>query len=201
MQRRRLNTRAIIMMAMFGAIAAVLMLLEVSVPFVLPFVKLDFSDLPILISGFIFGPALGAVTACLKILLKLLLKPTSTMYVGELSNLILAIAFEAVASIYYRRHRTKQGAVVSLILATVATSVIAVISNMFVIFPFYLTMFKLTMPGLVKMTHEVAPWVTSSLSMFLTSIFPFNLIKYGLVSVITFLIYKPLSRFIKRYIQ
>ncbi len=201
MQKRRLNTRAMIMMAMLGAIAAVLMLLEISVPFVLPFVKLDFSDLPILLSGYLFGPALGAITACIKILLKLVLKPTSTMYVGELSNLILAIAFEAVASAYYRRHRTKKGAVLSLIISTIMTSVIAVVSNMFVIFPFYIKMFKMSMAGIVAMAHGVAPWVNSSLSMFLTSVFPFNLLKYGLVSLITFLIYKPLGNIIKRYIQ
>lgn len=189
------------MMAMLGAIAAVLMLLEISVPFVLPFVKLDFSDLPILLSGYLFGPALGAITACIKILLKLVLKPTSTMYVGELSNLILAIAFEAVASAYYRRHRTKKGAVLSLIISTIMTSVIAVVSNMFVIFPFYIKMFKMSMAGIVAMAHGVAPWVNSSLSMFLTSVFPFNLLKYGLVSLITFLIYKPLGNIIKRYIQ
>ena len=125
MQKRRLNTRAITMMAMLGAIAAILMFFEISLPFTLEFIKLDFSDLPILLSGFLFGPALGAVTAVIKIALKLVFKPTSTMYVGELSNLILAISFEAIASAYYRKHRTKKGAVIGLIISTLCTSVIA----------------------------------------------------------------------------
>ncbi len=201
MQKRRLNTRAITMMAMLGAIAAILMFFEISLPFTLEFIKLDFSDLPILLSGFLFGPALGAVTAVIKIALKLVFKPTSTMYVGELSNLILAISFEAIASAYYRKHRTKKGAVIGLIISTLCTSVIAVISNWLVIFPFYVEMFHMSMANIIKMAHAVAPWVSNELTMFTTSVFPFNIIKYGLVSLITFFIYKPLSGVIKKYIQ
>lgn len=201
MQRRRLNTRAITMMAMLGAIAAILMFFEISVPFTLEFVKLDFSDLPILLSGILFGPELGAVTAVIKIALKLVFKPTSTMYVGELSNLILAIAFEAIASAYYRHHRTKKGAMIGLILSTLCTSVIAIVSNWLLIFPFYVNMFHMSMDSIIKAAHVAAPWVNSELSMFMTSIFPFNIVKYGLVSLITFMIYKPLSTVIKKYIQ
>lgn len=201
MENRRLNTKALVMMAMLGAVAGVLMLFEINVPFTMSFIKLDFSDLPVLISGFLFGPGLGAITAVVKIFIKLLFKPTSTMYVGELSNLILCITFEAVAAVYYRRHRTKSGAVVSLILSTIVTSVMGVISNYFVVFPFYVKMFKIPMNTLVNMAHAVAPWVDSEMKMFLTSILPFNIFKYGVVSVITFACYKPLSGLIKRYIQ
>lgn len=201
MENRRLNTRALVMMAMLGAIAGVLMLFEISLPFMMSFIKLDFSDLPVLISGFLFGPALGAITAVVKIAVKLLFKPTSTMYVGELSNLILCIAFEASAALFYRRHRTKGGAVVSLIIATLFTSVIGVLSNYLVIFPFYVRMFHLPMKTIVSMAHAVSPWVDSEMKMFLLSVFPFNILKYGLVSVITFACYKPLSVLIRRYIQ
>ena len=46
MERKKLNTRTIVMAAMLGAIASVLMFVEFSVPFAPPFVKFDLSDLP-----------------------------------------------------------------------------------------------------------------------------------------------------------
>ncbi|HBG67148.1 MAG TPA: ECF transporter S component, partial [Kandleria vitulina] len=102
MENKKLNTKAMIMISMLGAIAALLMFFELSVPFILPFIKLDISELPVMLSGFLFGPLLGALSAVIKIAIKLIIKPTSTMYVGELSNLILSIVYQGVAAAIYR---------------------------------------------------------------------------------------------------
>ena len=199
MERKKLNTRTIVMAAMLGAIAAVLMFVEFSVPFAPPFVKFDLSDLPVLLAGFLFGPALGSLTAVIKILLKLLIKPTSTMFVGELSNLILSITFMLVAAIFYRQHKTRKGAVIWMLIATIATSAIALLSNYFFIFPMYAKLFGMTMESIVKMVTAVNPAVHSVFTMFIYSLLPFNMFKYGVISLITFFIYKKISVILKKY--
>ena len=201
MKTKKLNTKAMIMISMLGAIAGLLMFFELGVPFVLPFIKLDISELPVMLSGFLFGPLLGALSAVIKIIIKLLIKPTSTMYVGELSNLILSIAYQGIAAIIYRHYKSKKGAMAGLAVSTIATSALSIVSNVLFIFPFYVNMMKLPMSAIVGMAHKAAPWVNDATSMFMTTIFPFNILKFGLVSVLTLLIYKPLSRVIKNNMQ
>ena len=83
---RILSTRKIALVGLFAAVSAVLMVLEVPVPFAPPFYKIDLSELPILIITFAFGPVAGVMTEFIKILLKLIMKSTSTAFVGELAK-------------------------------------------------------------------------------------------------------------------
>ncbi|WP_026624590.1 ECF transporter S component [Eggerthia catenaformis] len=201
MENKKINTKTLVIVSMLGAIAALLMFIEISLPFAPTFVKFDISDLPVLISGFLFGPFLGVLTAVIKIIIKLLIKPTSTFFIGEFSNFILSVVFMGTASFIYRKHRTKKYAVIGVALATLWTSVVAIISNWLLIFPLYAKMFGMTMESIVKMASAINPLVKNTATMFFFSLFPFNLFKYGMISFITFLIYKKISVVIKRYIK
>ena len=82
-KRHRLNTtRTITCIAMFSAIAAVLHIFDFALPIAPSFYKLDLSELPVMICTFYLGPVSGVVCEFLKILLKLLIKGTSTAFVG-----------------------------------------------------------------------------------------------------------------------
>jgi len=201
MEKRKLNTRSMIMMAMLGAIAAVLMFLEISVPFAPGFVKFDLSDLPVLVSGFLFGPALGILTASIKIIIKLVIKPTSTAFVGELSNFILAAIFVGVSCLIYRQNKTKKGAMIGMAISTLVTAVVSVLTNWWVIFPMYAKMFGMSMDQLVQIAAATNPLVKDVVTMFILSIFPFNIFKYGVISLVTLLIYKKISNILKKYMQ
>lgn len=193
------STRTLVIIAMLGALSALLMFLEFSVPFAPPFVKFDFSDLPVLIGGFLYGPYYGMIAAALKILLKLVIKPTSTMFIGELSNFILCVIFMFTASMIYRRQKTRKQAVIGMIVSTIVTSVLAIITNYFFIFPMYAKMFGMSMDAIVQMVVAVNPLVHDVMGVMLCSLLPFNLFKYGMISLITFLIYKKISVILKRY--
>ena len=77
-QRRVSPARYISYVAMFSALAGVLMLLEIPLFFAPSFYKLDLSEIPVLICTFFLGPVAGVVTEFLKVFLKLLFKSTST---------------------------------------------------------------------------------------------------------------------------
>ena len=187
------------MAALLGALAAILMVLDFNVPLAPNFIKFDFSDFPVLIGGFVFGPATGVVIAFLKIVLNLLFKPTTTMFVGEASNFILSVCYMGVACLYYRNHRTKKGAAVGMLLATVATSVLAIFSNILVMFPMYAKLFGMSMQQIVGMVSAVNPFVKDITTMVIASLVPFNLFKYGVISIITFVSYKKIEVILKKY--
>lgn len=193
------KTRTIVMAALLGAVSAILMVLDFNVPLAPGFIKFDFSDFPILIGGFVYGPATGVLIAFLKIIINLLFKPTTTMYVGELSNFLLSVCYMGVACIFYRKHRTKKGAALGMVLSTVVTSIFSIFSNILVIFPLYAKLFGMSMGQIVQMVSAVNPFVKDITTMVIASLLPFNLFKYGVISLITFISYKKLSVILKRY--
>ena len=87
--QRRSRSRNISYVAMFSALGGVLMLLEIPLFFAPGFYKMDLSELPVLMSAFYLGPVAGVITELLKVLLKLLLKGTSTAFVGDFANFVV----------------------------------------------------------------------------------------------------------------
>lgn len=191
------TTARLTLAAMFGALAAVLMLFELPIFFTLPFIKLDFSDIPVILGAYMLGPLWGAVIAFVKIALNFVLNGTVTVGIGELANLLFTLAYVIPAGIIYRFKRTKKGAVLSLIAGTLIASAAAVILDWFVVFPFYISVSSsLTMDAVIGMASGTNPLVNDAFTMMIFSVFPANLLKYTLASVITFFAYAPLRKLI-----
>ena len=86
-ENKLLSTKNVVLMGMFGALAGVLMIFEIPLPFIAPsFYGLDLSEVPILVGTFALGPIAGVVMEIVKILVKLVLKPTSSGFVGEFDD-------------------------------------------------------------------------------------------------------------------
>lgn len=194
------TTKKLILTAVLGAISAILMVLEFPMPFIPPFIKMDFSELPVILGGFIMGPVSGALISLIKILLNFLLHGTTTFGIGELANFLYSLGYMLPAVLIYHKFRSKKGAVISLAIGTVITSIIAVIVNITVTFPLYGKLMGLDIATIVSMCASTNPYVKDIVSLMICSILPFNLFKYGVTSILTFLLYKKLSHVIKNFI-
>ena len=192
------SLRRLTMAALCGAVAFVLMFFSFSVPVISPFAEFDFSALPELIGGFILGPIGAVEIIVVKIGLKLLFKGSSSLMTGELMNLILSLAYVLPALWYYRRHRTKHGAVVGLALGTVISVVVSIFTNVYVIFPLYIKLYGMNWDGIIEMCSAVNPWIKNIPTMVAFSVVPFNLISRVVTSLITLLVYKKISVPMKR---
>lgn len=193
MTKKVLTTKNLTMIAMFSAISAVLMVFEIQLPFSPSFVKFDFSDLTVMLGGFLIGPFAGGIIVFMKILLHFLLNGTTSFFVGDLSNLLLTLSFVLPASFIYQQKKTKKTTIQGLLVSIICTSLLAIIFNLFLIFPLYLKVLNLKMVDLINMIHVVNPLVKDVFTMIVFSLLPFNLFKYSIVSMITMLSYKKLS--------
>ena len=193
MTKKVLTTKNLTMIAMFSAISAVLMVFEIQLPFSPSFVKFDFSDLPVMLGGFLIGPFAGGIIAFMKVLLHFLLNGTTSFFVGDLSNLLLTLSLVLPASFIYQQKKTKKTTIQGLLVSIICTSLLAIIFNLFLIFPLYLKVLNLKMVDLINMIHVVNPLVKDGFTMIVFSLLPFNLFKYSIVSMITMLSYKKLS--------
>lgn len=189
-----LTTRNMVMIGVLGAVSTILMLLEFPVPLSPTFVKMDFSELPIIIGAFMMGPFAGICIIVIKIALNFILNGTTTMGVGELANMIGSISYVLPAVLIYRLRPTRKQMMISLIAGTLVVSGVTLISNLYLIFPVYVKLYGMNMDMIVTMGRATNPYVTNMFSLMLFSMLPFNLIKYGVVSVVTFLVNKRLGR-------
>lgn len=190
---KKLKVNQLTMAAMMGAVAFILMYFSFSVPLLSPFAEFDASALPELIGGFILGPAGAIEIIAVKILLKLVFKGTESMLTGEIQNFLLSTAYVLPAVIYYRRHRSKKGAVVGLVIGSISSVIVAIFTNIFLIFPFYIKLYGMNWEGIVNICSAVNPWIKNIPTMIAFSIVPFNVISRTVTSVITMLVYKKIS--------
>lgn len=183
--------------AMFGALAAVLMLYEFPIFFTLPFIKLGFSDIPVVLGAYTLGPIGGCAIAFIKIALNFIMDGSTTVGVGELANLLFCLSYILPAVFIYRLKRTKKAAILSLVCATLIAAFCAVLLDWFVVFPFYLSVSSdLTMEALISMGKASNPLVSNGFSLMMLSVFPANLLKFGLESAIAYFAYVPLRKLI-----
>ena len=176
-KRHRLKrTRAITFIAMFSAVAAVLHIVDIPLFFAPSFYKLDFSELPVMI------------------VLKLLIKGTSTAFVGDLANFLVGCSFVLPAAICYHATLSKKGAVCSLAVGTIVMSVFGSLFNAWYLIPKFSELFGLPLDAIISMGTQVNPAITSLPTLVLFAVVPFNVLKGVLVSGFTMLLYKRVER-------
>ena len=195
---RKNKTEWMAKIAMLSAAAMILMLFEFPLPFIAPpFYELDFSEVPVLVGTFALGPGAGIAIEFLKILLNLLINGTITAGVGEIANFLVGVSFIIPAEIIYKHKKNKKNAILGMILGSIVMAIFAGFVNAFVLIPTYSKMLNIPMDAIVGMGKSIFPAVDSLSKLVLLCVVPFNLLKAVLVSVITALIYKPLSPILK----
>lgn len=194
----RTKIRRLTMAGMMGAVAFVLMFFSFPTP-LSPFAELDFSALPELIGGFILGPIGALEIITVKILLKLVFKGTSSMYTGELQAFMLSVSYVLPAVLYYREHRTKKGAVVGLVIGSLCSIIVAILTNIYIIFPFYMHLYGMNWDAIIGMCSALIPAIHDIPTIVIFSIVPFNVLSRSLSSVICILLYKKISVPLKKF--
>lgn len=192
------STRGLVMMALFGAVSAVLMLFEIPIPIIAPpFYKMDLSEVPVLIGSFSLGPAAGVIIELIKILLKLVIKSSSTAGIGDVANFLIGCAFVVPAGIIYQRNKTKKGAIVGMVVGILTMVIVGSLMNGFVLLPVYAKAFG-GMEAIIAAGTAVHGSVDSVFSFVALCVAPFNILKGIVVSILTLLLYKRISPIIKK---
>lgn len=191
----RLNTaRTVSYIAMFSAIAAVLMLIEIPLFFAPSFYEIDLSEIPILICTFYLGPVAGVVCEFLKILLKLMIKGTSTAFVGDFANFFVGCSLVLPASILYHAKKTRKMAIIGLVTGTAVMTIFGSFFNAVYMLPKFSQLFGMPMDVIIGMGTAVNGAINSVSTLVLFAVVPFNLLKGVIVSLLTLLLYKRVEK-------
>ncbi len=179
--------------AVFATLAGVLMLVEIPLFFAPSFYKIDLSEIPVLICTFYLGPVAGAAAELLKVTVKLLIKGTSTAFVGDFANFVVGCSFVLPASVYYHARPGKKSALIGMAIGTLIMTVFGSAFNAVYLLPKFAALFGMPMEAIIGMGTKVNSHITSVSTLVLFAVVPFNLVKGVVVSAITFLLYKRIS--------
>lgn len=194
---RILATRKVAVIGVFSAIASVLMTLDFQVPFAPFFYSIDFSDLPALIGAFAYGPVAGVMIEFVKVVIKIFLKPTSTAFVGELANFVIGCVLVLPASIIYLLKKSRKRAIIGTLTGTIAMTVFGTIFNAVYLLPKFAQMYGMPLDAIIEMGTAIHPSIHNVTGFVILCVAPLNILKGGLDSILTILVYKKLSPILK----
>lgn len=198
---KKLNVKEIALIGILGGMAGVLMLFRTPIPFMPPFMDFDLAALPEIIGGFALGPIAAVCIVLVKILVKLALVGTNSMFTGEICNVILSLAYVLPAVLIYNHHKSKKSALYGMLIGSLICAVAAVFTNVVIIIPFYVNLYGMSVNDIIMMCQAVNPYVTDMIMLAIFGIIPFNLIKCAAASFITMLLYKKISPLMKNFVK
>ncbi len=189
MQRKNLSTVDLTRIAILGALASILFMLEFPIFPAAPFYKLDFSNVPVILGAFAMGPVQGLLILLIKSLIGL--THTTSAGIGEMADFLMGAAFILPGAIMYRRNKSRKTAISGMLAGVVCIVIAGVLANYYILLPFYQKF--LPYETLVVMGKDMFPFITDIWGFLLTVTALFNLIKGLALTVVTLLLYKPLS--------
>ena len=180
--------------AMLSAIAAALMFLELSIPIMPSFIKLDISELPALLATFSLGPVYGVAVCLIKNIISL--SHSTSSGIGELCNFLLGAVFVFTTGLFYNKMKSRKGALIGSLIGAFVMAVLSYPINFYITYPFYTNFMPIE--AIIDAYQVILPSVDTLTECLLVFNAPFTFVK-GLIDVgLSFLIYKRLSPILHR---
>lgn len=196
---QKLSVKKMAAIGMMAAIAMILMWFEFPLPFLAPpFYELDFSEVPVMICGFLYGPVAGVLVELVKIILKVLIKGTSTAFVGDFANFAVGCSLVIPAAAWYQCRKNKKNAVIAMVLGTAVMTVFGTLFNGVYLLPKFAQLYGLPLDQLIAMGTAINGGIHNIITFVVIAVAPINLVKGAAVTVIVTMIYKPISRAMHR---
>ena len=192
-----LTPTTLVKISILSAIGYILMFISVPLPMLFPeFLKVDISDLPALLGGIALGPMSGVTIAFFKNLLQFITGMSTTGGVGEFANFLIGGSFVFTVSYIYSKKRDVAGVIIGLISGIIVMTIVGCIANYFIILPFY-SKIGWSIDAVVSMGAAINPAINSKLSFVIWIIAPFNILKSGIMSLLTLPMYKKTEKILK----
>ncbi|KRN29437.1 membrane protein [Lactobacillus selangorensis] len=181
------NTRRLIGIAMMAACSYVLLFLAFPILPLFSWLKVDFSDVVVLISTFLYGPWGGIITAFLRSLLYFITSGANLpAFIGDAAGFIASVVYVLPIYWLFKRRPNWQGRFTGYVLGTISLTVVMSLLNYWLITPLYMQVIGL------KLGMPLAKYI-------LFGVAPFNLVKGILVAVVFAILYVRLVPWMKRH--
>lgn len=174
----------LVILSILGTISLVLFFINFPMPFLPPYLKIDFSDVPALMASLIFSPMAGVIVVAIKNLLYFAVSGAGDP-IGVAANFLAGVMFVVPVGLIYHKFKGVKSIVSGLITGTVIMAVGMSVLNYFVILPAYAWFMGWDMSAYAK-------WISVILG-----VLPFNIVK----GIIVGLLFIPLFIKMRNWIE
>lgn len=194
----RIGTKQIVRVGIFGALSAILYIfIKFPIPLFPSFLEFHFDEIPVFIASFAYGPISGFFVILIKTIIKLPF--TTTLGVGELSDLIYSTVFVLPAAIIYKKNRKFVSVIIGLSIGCILQLFVSLLGNIYFMIPFYMNMMGFSKEAIIGLCQVANPKITDVTWTYgLLAVLPFNAIKDIAVIILTILTYKSVHKFIDK---
>ena len=187
----------LVKVSILSSIGYILMFIALPLPMLFPeFLKIDISDLPSLLGGVTLGPMAGVTIEFFKNLLQFITGMSTTGGIGEFANFLIGGSFVFTVSYIYSKKSQISGFIIGLLSGVLVMAIVGCIANYFIILPFYSTI-GLPTDVVVSMGSVLNPLINNKLSFVIWIIAPFNILKSGIISILTLPMYKKIEKILR----
>ncbi len=202
-KKRKIKVNEVACIGVFTAFSVVLYFLKFNLPFIFPeFLEINFSLLPVIILGYMLGPVEAITVVLLRAIVKMPF--SSTLFVGELADLLIGVPVALITAIIYKKMHTKKGALISLLLGIITWILISVLANYLINVPFFIEFYCLGNEEKFVSFLSIIPGINIDnymIKYILLAVIPFNALISVVVSVVTFMVYKKVSILFSKFNQ
>lgn len=186
--RSGLSVRAMVEMALFAGISYVLMFVALPIVPIVPYMKLDLSDLVVLIGMSVFGLGGAILIAAVK---ELLYFVTTGMDVVNLIGVMTAFIADLalivpISLVLKRRNPSLIRQILAVVLGTLSLTVVLSLGNWLVITPLYLKVLNISIGLPVS-------------KLVLLGVIPFNLIKGVVLGILFILLTRRMAPWLAKH--
>lgn len=176
------NSNSTVRLAKMAMLVAISIVLVMFIHFPLfpaaAFLEYDPADIPIFIGTFAFGPVAGFVLTCIVSIIQGVTVSAGGQIWGIIMHIAATGSFAICAGNIYKFNKTKKGAIIALVVGVIVMSGVMCLANL-IITPIYTGMPRSAIAAMIP-----------------PIILPFNLLKGGINGIVTFVLYKRISRFL-----
>lgn len=148
-----------------------------------PFLEYDAADIPILIGSMLLGPVSGIVILLAVCIIQAITVSASSGWIGFLMHFIASSVLILTASFIYKKKKTTISLIIGLVIGSLAMTAVMIPLN-------------LIFTGIF-----MGAGTQTVIGMLIPAIIPFNLLKAGINSAVTFAVFLPISGILKKYVK
>mgnify|MGYP001463912062 CR=1 FL=1 len=185
MQNSSSKLLKLVILSILGSISLVLFFINFPLPFLPPYLKIDFSDVPALMASLIFSPMAGVIVVGIKNLLYFVISGAGDP-IGVAANFLAGIMFVVPVGVLYHKFKGVKSIVSGLVAGTIIMAVGMSVLNYFIILPAYALFMGWDMSAYVK-------WISV-----IGGVLPFNIIKGTIVGLLFIPIFMKMRSWIEQ---
>lgn len=147
-----------------------------------------------MLCGFFLGPSAAVFCEVIKILLKLLMKGTSTAFVGDFANFVIGCSLVLPAVIVYHTKKSRNTALLGCVIGTIVLTIFGTLFNAVYLLPKFSQLYGLPLDAIIGMGTAINSGIHNLTTFVTIAVAPLNLIKGVMISILTVALYKKVAR-------